>query len=297
MRQYEQYTNLSDEQCALPGSFAVFALGMLGQDAAGKLVWDYLDLCDDEHSHLQEKFLREYVKQFGFTADTVPIFVRGVLSMQNMKYSKDYAAWMANAESLDALLEAKIHLSEIVPSGFSSDEDDDDDENEEPAQETEASPGGSAAIRMGDGLLCDLGQSQRQGWSKSGGNSSGGTERAVSGNFSIGGNKMKTFDPNYKLLDEMYQDDYYPAFLVDKVKDGLQKVIDLLEGGETNIEVIQNTLDKAVCGINDLQDEFYENDSEIETVARDCIGDTVAYILEWFGIPIDIEEAIRERDW
>ena len=27
---------------------------------------------------------------------------------------------------------------------------------------------------------------------------------------------MKAFDPNYKLLDEMYQDDYYPAFLVDK---------------------------------------------------------------------------------
>ena len=27
---------------------------------------------------------------------------------------------------------------------------------------------------------------------------------------------MKAFDPNYKLLDEMYQDDYYPAFLVDR---------------------------------------------------------------------------------
>ena len=40
---------------------------------------------------------------------------------------------------------------------------------------------------------------------------------------------MKTFDPNYKLLDEMYQDEYYPDFLVDKVKDELQKVIDLLE--------------------------------------------------------------------
>ena len=37
---------------------------------------------------------------------------------------------------------------------------------------------------------------------------------------------MKAFDPNYKLLDEMYQDDYYPTFLVDKVKDELQKVID-----------------------------------------------------------------------
>ena len=139
MRQYERYTNLSDEQCALPGSFAVFALGMLGQTWR-QLVWDYLDLCDDEHSRLQEKFLREYGKQFGFTADTVPIFIRGVLSMQNMKYSKDYAAWMANAKSLDALLEAKAHLSEIVPSGFSSDEDDDDDEDEEPTRETEASP-------------------------------------------------------------------------------------------------------------------------------------------------------------
>ena len=28
---------------------------------------------------------------------------------------------------------------------------------------------------------------------------------------------MKAFDPNYKLLDEMYQDDYYPAFLVDRL--------------------------------------------------------------------------------
>ena len=139
MRQYEQYTNLDCEQSALPGSFAVFALGMLGQEWR-KLVWDYLDLCDDEHARLQEKFLRGYVKQFGFTADTVPVFVRGVLSMQNMKYSKDYATWMANAESLDALLETKARLSEIVPNGFSSDDDDDDDEDEEPAEETEASP-------------------------------------------------------------------------------------------------------------------------------------------------------------
>ena len=108
---------------------------------------------------------------------------------------------------------------------------------------------------------------------------------------------MKPFDTNYKLLDEMYNDDYYPTFLVNKVKDELQKVIDLLESGETDIEVVQEKLDEAVCGINDLQEAFDENDSAIETVARDCIGVTVAYILEWFDIPIDIEEAIRERDW
>ena len=108
---------------------------------------------------------------------------------------------------------------------------------------------------------------------------------------------MKAFDPNYKLLDEMYQDEYYPDFLVDKVKEELQKVIRLLESGETDVGAVQKILDEAVCGINDLQEEFDENDSEIETVARDCIGVTVAYILEWFNIPIDTEEAIRERDW
>ena len=43
---------------------------------------------------------------------------------------------------------------------------------------------------------------------------------------------MKAFDPNHKLLDEMYQDDYYPAFLVDKVKDELQKVIALYKKHE-----------------------------------------------------------------
>ena len=108
---------------------------------------------------------------------------------------------------------------------------------------------------------------------------------------------MKAFDAHYKLLDEMYQDDYYPTFLVDKVKTELQKVITLLESGETDTTIIQEKLDEVVCAINDLQDEFDENDSEIETVARDCIGETVAYILDWFGIPIDTEEAIRERDW
>lgn len=50
-------------------------------------------------------------------------------------------------------------------------------------------------------------------------------------------------------------------------------------------------------GINDLEEKFYENESEIETIARDCIGMTVEYVLKWFDVDIDIEEAIREREW
>ena len=80
------------------------------------------------------------------------------------------------------------------------------------------------------------------------------------------------FDTNYQLLADMYQDDYFPDFLVDKIKNLLQQVIELLETGETDMTIIQNKFDEAVESINDLQDEFEENESEIETVARDSIG-------------------------
>ena len=53
---------------------------------------------------------------------------------------------------------------------------------------------------------------------------------------------MKPFDQNYKLLNEMYRDEYYPNFLVDKIRNWLQEVIDLLESGETDIEVVQAQL-------------------------------------------------------
>ena len=68
---------------------------------------------------------------------------------------------------------------------------------------------------------------------------------------------MKKFDENYKLLEEMYEDDYFPDFLVDKVKGALQTVIALLESGETGTEAVQEKLDEAVRAINDLQDEYY----------------------------------------
>ena len=47
---------------------------------------------------------------------------------------------------------------------------------------------------------------------------------------------MKKFNPDYVLLKEMYQDEYYPDFLVDKVKTEITKVIELLESGESDVE-------------------------------------------------------------
>jgi len=108
---------------------------------------------------------------------------------------------------------------------------------------------------------------------------------------------MKKFDPEYELLSGMYRDGYFPDFLVDKVKAELEGVIAFLETGETDLEAVQDRFDQMTLAINDLEEEFEENDSELETVARESIGGSVAYILEWFDIPIDVEDAIRERDW
>ena len=108
---------------------------------------------------------------------------------------------------------------------------------------------------------------------------------------------MKKFDENYVLLEDMVNDDYYPKFLVDKVKDLIIPVIDLLENGEENKTVIQKALDTMALAINDLQEEFDEHDSELETVARDSIATTIGDILEYFDIDIDLETALAERDW
>jgi len=108
---------------------------------------------------------------------------------------------------------------------------------------------------------------------------------------------MKKFDKSYELLKDMYSDEYFPTKCVDKIKLTIQKVIDFLEEGQVDKKIIQEKLDEMTRAINDLQDDFDENGSELETVARDSIGVTVDYILVWFSIDIDGEDAIAERDW
>ena len=52
---------------------------------------------------------------YGFTAQSLPVLVHGVQSMQNLKPAKEFRALIANEESLDALLEIKGHLEYYLP--------------------------------------------------------------------------------------------------------------------------------------------------------------------------------------
>lgn len=107
---------------------------------------------------------------------------------------------------------------------------------------------------------------------------------------------MDRFNESLYLAD-MYKDEYFPDFLIDKIKDLIVDVVQYLESGEHSIKDIQAKFDDMTEGINDLQEEFEENDSEIETGARDSIGETIESVIKHFNIGIDCETAIRNRDW
>ena len=108
---------------------------------------------------------------------------------------------------------------------------------------------------------------------------------------------MMTLPSDFEWVKEMYDDAYYPDFLVDKVKEALVPVAAFIGEGGHSLEEIQGSLDEAIGRINGLQDEFWDNDSDIETVARESIGATVEAMLAALGVDIDTETAIRERDW
>ena len=109
---------------------------------------------------------------------------------------------------------------------------------------------------------------------------------------------MDKFDDQYVLLQNMYEDTYYPQFLVDKIKWQFIHLIEYLEAADLKrLELVQDTLDEFTMSINSMQQEFRDQDSEIETVASESIMSTMEYILQWFEIDIPIEDALREREW
>ena len=109
---------------------------------------------------------------------------------------------------------------------------------------------------------------------------------------------MDKFDDQYVLLQNMFEDTYYPQFLVEKIKWQFIHLSEFLEGTDVKeLSLIQDKLDEFTIFINNLQQEFWDQDSEIETVASESIANTLEYILNWFKVDVGIEDALREREW
>ncbi|MCD8415390.1 DUF5713 family protein [Tenacibaculum dicentrarchi] len=103
----------------------------------------------------------------------------------------------------------------------------------------------------------------------------------------------------YNFLKEMYSDNFFPDFLVDKCKGILFNFCKEIEFKSiVNLEDLYKLGEKYVEELNELQDEFYKNESEIETVARESIMSDFENISKIYGYEnADIEILTRNRDW
>ncbi len=113
MRTNEWYTNIDSEECAMPSTFAVFALG-LTSDAYFGLVKQYMKTVDEEHQEIQVKFTPAFVEKFGITQESLPVFMSCLLSTQEHKHYKLFAEQFQDAEKLTMLLTFKATFAQYL---------------------------------------------------------------------------------------------------------------------------------------------------------------------------------------
>ena len=103
---------------------------------------------------------------------------------------------------------------------------------------------------------------------------------------------------DYSFLDCMYDDSYFPKFLVDKCKNILLELCLEIENKKpANLKELYKLSHSSTIKLNNLEDEFYENNSEIETGARECLAADFEYISKAYGFEADVEQLIATRNW
>lgn len=103
----------------------------------------------------------------------------------------------------------------------------------------------------------------------------------------------------HSFLQDMYSDGYFPDFLVDKIRSILLDLCAAIEANQPADEPALLKLTHAATErINELEEEFEEHDSELETEAREAMGADFEYIVRSYGFSeVDIEDVIAPREW
>ncbi|WP_404800478.1 DUF5713 family protein [Actinomadura montaniterrae] len=103
----------------------------------------------------------------------------------------------------------------------------------------------------------------------------------------------------HEFLTGMYNDGYFPDHLVDKGEAILLSLCERIEVGRpADLAALYTLTHAATEQFNALQTEFEAAGSEIETVARDVIGEEFWFVATAYDFDgADIEELIATRDW
>ena len=91
---------------------------------------------------------------------------------------------------------------------------------------------------------------------------------------------MDSFDDQYILLEELYEDSFYPDFLIDKIKYLLEDFINFVEQKPKNMADVGDKIYDLIQNANSLQYEFLDNDSEYDNIARECLIRNLEYIIQ-----------------
>lgn len=100
------------------------------------------------------------------------------------------------------------------------------------------------------------------------------------------------------MLADMYADDYFPPHLVDQCKAVLVGMCHRIETEDPkDLEGLYAITHEATERLNALQAVFEEHGSELETGAREALGEEFMMIAEAYGFDADVEEMIAPREW
>lgn len=107
---YEWYADAEAEKACLSGTYAAFALGLAGHRHFA-LLRHYMDLVDDEHQSVQDRYTTVFLEQHGLTPDTLGTAIACLrVCTDAFKLPAKFA--LEDAETLDLLAAALAELPE-----------------------------------------------------------------------------------------------------------------------------------------------------------------------------------------
>src|SRR5690606_33283879 len=105
MKEFEWYNDVEEgEKSCLPGSYAVFSLGLTSEKYF-PLVHKYFEILDDEHQMVHKYFISNLIDLYGVTKKSIALICDGILSAQFEMTYKNLTPLMNDEQNLTLLIE------------------------------------------------------------------------------------------------------------------------------------------------------------------------------------------------
>ena len=103
MKEFQWYNDVEEgEKSCMPGSYAVFGLGLIGEEYF-PLVSQYFSLLDDEHQMIHKYFVSALIDRYGVNEKSLPLIFQGITSAQFDMVFKNLEKEMEKPENKELL--------------------------------------------------------------------------------------------------------------------------------------------------------------------------------------------------